>query len=464
MKKLIQELHKGKNVKENLKRYAETAVQTYVDYGTLELTFSAYTIMEEMLEGGQAYAPEEKEMASQIRTALGTLSREDCPYGALAEEMKGLREEITKKMDLFTAYTDRMICYEYVLNRMELCYLPEKELTKRLAAFPEDVYMNHLNNYLYGNKDQQLIHDKLQLVIGQVPVHMTKSKLFEKISEAMTLYKGNDRSSLDQFLYMIRTAAMIYEPQHYVGQYPELEQILDRLEKADYEDMGEDLYEELVELLEKGSEQLHNLTDFYYNFQKVVNGIYALCVILPHAKKRSSIYKAGRTVWESLSLKECEEELLVPLEGQIEQSAMNTSYLESILFELRSSYGQELSGESLTSLFEDFVLVANLLSDSLFIDLVRPEEEEPVDAAYVQSCSDQLFDELAEKMSQITRPVKRAMMGQIIEKLPLIFQNTEEVQQYIRVNLFGCQNKAEKCVVLEMLWDVMQEEQEWSVQ
>ena len=87
-----------------------------------------------------------------------------------------------------------------------------------------------------------------------------------------------------------------------------------------------------------------------------------------------------------------------------------------------------------------------------------------VDLACVKSCSDQLFAELTEKMSQVPRPVKRAMMGQIIEKLPLMFQNTEEVQQYIRVNLFGCQNKAEKCVVFEMLWDLMQEEKEWSVQ
>lgn len=464
MKKLIQDIHKGKNVKENLKRYAETAVQTYVDYGTLELTFSAYTFLDEMLERERVCVPGEKEMVGRILKALGTLCRGDSPRGALAEEMRELREEITDKMDLLTAYTDRMVCYEYVLNRMELCYLPEKELTQRLAAFPEDEYMNHLNHYLYGKKDQQLIHDKLRLVIGQVPVQITKSKLFERISEAMALYKGNDRSSLDQFLYMLRTAAMIYEPQHCVGEYPELEQILARLQKADYDELSEETYEELAGLLEKGAGELHELTDFYYSVQKVVNGIYALCVILPHAGQESRIYKAGKCVWDSLSRGECKEELLLPLEGCIEQCVMQSSYLESVLFEIRSSYEQVLSEEALAPLFEDFVLVANLLSDSLFIDLDSSGEEELVDASYVQSCSDQLFKELTEKMSQTARPVKRAIMGKIIEKLPMTFGNTEQVQQYIRVNLMGCQNKAEKCVVLEMLWDLMQEEQEWSVQ
>ncbi len=39
MRKLIQEIHNGKNIKENLKHYADIAVKTYVDYGTLEMTF-----------------------------------------------------------------------------------------------------------------------------------------------------------------------------------------------------------------------------------------------------------------------------------------------------------------------------------------------------------------------------------------------------------------------------------------
>ena len=45
MRKLIQEIHNGKNIKENLKHYADIAVKTYVDYGTLEMTFSAYSLL-----------------------------------------------------------------------------------------------------------------------------------------------------------------------------------------------------------------------------------------------------------------------------------------------------------------------------------------------------------------------------------------------------------------------------------
>ena len=41
MKHLIQDILKGKNLKDNLKRYKNMAVSAYSEYAALELTFSA---------------------------------------------------------------------------------------------------------------------------------------------------------------------------------------------------------------------------------------------------------------------------------------------------------------------------------------------------------------------------------------------------------------------------------------
>lgn len=460
MKKLIHDIHKGKNMKENLRHYADLAVDTYGDYATLEMTFSAYTLLEEEVVGS-SFEKEEGEILDRVKKALAMLAEENCDYAVLMEEMKKFREEITGKMDLLTAYTDRLICYEYVLNRMELRYLPEKELTEKLAEFPEKEYMDMLQAYLFGNKDEKVMLDKIRLVMGQIPVHMTKGKLFERIGEALTLYKDGDRSALDGFLYMIRTSAMIYEPENDIGQYPGLEDTITQLEQADYEALSEQKYDELTALLEQAAKEIHEITDFYYGVQKVVNGIYALCLILPYCEKESRIENEGKKIWSYLAVGDLREEMLTPLEGCIESCVEKSSYLESVLYEIRSSYRTELEETGLSELFRDFVLVANLLSDSLFIDLSTGEEEEKADASYIQRCTNQLLDELSEKLGQVSRPVKRAIMGQILEKLPMMFQNTEEVEQYIRVNLMGCQDKAEKCVVLMMLADLMREEQEW---
>lgn len=461
MKKLIHDIHNGKNVKENLKVYHNLAVQTYSEYSMLELTFSAYTLLEEIMEERTELAEKESESIDAVLQALGEVGKENCVYAEVVEVMKSVREMITAKMDFFTACTDRLICYEYVLNRMELKFLSKEELEERCASVNEEEYLQHLGGYLFGSKDQSVIRDKLRMVISQVPVHMTKSKLFEKIGEALTLYKGGDRSSLDDFIYMIRTSAMVYETKQYAGEYASLEKALGRLETADYIHMTEGEYEEITQVLEIAAESVHEFTDFYYSLQKVVNGIYAVCLVFPYVEKESSLIRTGRSIWSRLAVREYQSEMLFPLEGRIEQCVERSSYLESVLFEIKSAYQKELEELSLTSFFEDISLIANLLSDSLFIDLEKVAEEKVADADYVQKCTAQLLDELAEKMGQLSRPVKRAVMGQILDKLPMTFQNTEEVLEYIRVNLLGCQDKAEKVIVMEMLLDLMQEEQEW---
>lgn len=461
LRNLIHDIHKGKNLESNLKIYEDIAIRTYNDYAALDLTFSAYTMLEEVTEEKQELAVKEKRVIDCICRALDGLGSEDCAYEEWIPVMVSLRQEITDKMDLFTAYTDRLICYEYVLNRMELKYIPVKELNRKFASLDEEEFLQQLMAYIFGKNDQSIIHDKLRMIVGQIPVHMTKSKLFEKLGEAMTLYKDGDRSSLDDFVYMVRTSAMVYEPQKYVGAYPDFEKVLERLTKADYTAMEEDEYKEMTELLEEGARAIHEITDFYYTLQKVVNGIYALCLLLPYQKEESRLVEAEKAIWRCLAKKEYRDEMLIPLEGKIESYVERSSYLESVLFEVKNSYKKELAEWGQEKFFADFSLVANLLSDSLFIDLDKVEKAETADAAYVQKKTEELLDELSDKLSQVSRPVKKAIMGQILEKLPAFFQNTDEVQEYIRVNLFGCQDKAEKCVVMVILSDLIQEEQEW---
>lgn len=457
MKKLIHDIHKGKDLSSNLKKYRDMAVPVYNEYASLELTFSAYTMVQEIVEEKEELAGQEKEVLNTILDSLRAMSEETVDYERLIPVMQRLREEITAKMDLFTAYTDRLIVYEYVMNRMELKFKPEKELNSQLASVDEEQFLKNLLIWIFSDKDQSVVRDKLSLVISQVPARMTKSKLFEKIGEALSLYKGGDRSSLDDFVYMIRTSAMLYEPAYQEGEYPQVEMGLRELEKTDFTTVGETRYDELVEILEESACYIHEITDFYYSLQKVVNGMYALCLSMPYGANDSGLIRACQSIWRCLAGKEYLDEMLVPLEGRIETYVEKTSYFESVFFEAKSSYQKEIAENELTGFFEDFVLVANLLSDSLFIDLDKVQKEEKADAAYVQKCTEELLDELSARMNEVTRPVKRAMTGLILEKLPMLIQSTEEVEDYIRVNLLGCQDKAEKLIVMSMLSDLMRE-------
>lgn len=455
MKRMIHEIHNGKNIKNNLYKYKAAAAPVYEEYAALELTFSAYTMLQVMVEEKPELAKREERIVSDILSALGSLGSGDADREVLISRMKGIRQQITAKMELFTNCTDRLIVYEYVLNRMEMQYLPEKELDERLASFDENYFMQKMSEYLFASQDQSVIREKVQEVMGQIPVHMTKNRFFQQLGESMTLFKDGDRTALDNFIYMIRTSAMLYEPGSIIGEYPLLEEILRKISSADYTDMDQKTYEEMAELLKEGSRQVTELTDFYYNLQQVVNGIYAVCLIRPYQESDGRLVKACRSIWVCLSKKEYRDEMLQPLEGRIEGALEEAGVLEAVLYEIKNSCGDDLGEPGMIPFFDDLVRVVNLLSDSLFIDLERVAENEKADGAYVQKRTEELVAELTQKLSDVSRPVKRAIMGQIIGRLPLAFRQSGEIMEYIRVNLMGCQNKSEKCVVMMILWDLI---------
>lgn len=458
MKRLIHEIHEGKNLSQNLVKWKEESVSVYLEYVSLELTFSAYMLLQEIVEERETLAPMEKATVDEVLAALGELGEKREGSSGIVQRMRKLRCDITDKMDLFTAYTDRLIGYEYVLNRMELKYLTNKELDAKLSFFDEEAYLKLLLNYLFCDEDNSVIQEKLRFVLGQLPVHMTKNKLFDRIRESFTLYRGESKSSLDDYMYMLRTSAMVYQPQKYVGKYIGLESALREIETADYTQISKEEYDHLAECMEEGAREVHSLTDLYYSLQKTVNCIYAMAILNSYESDESSLVRACRSIWICLSQKEYRDEMLYPLEGRIEQKLQETSYLESILPEIKSSYESELREWELLSFYDDLLTVANLMSDSLFMDLNRTGERECADDNYIRRCEQELFAELSEKMSEVSRPVKKAIMAQVLNKLPLAFKTSNEVKEYIRTNLFGCQDKAEKITVMTLLGEVIEQE------
>lgn len=457
MKKRIQDICKGKDLASNLKWYRDTAVSAYSEYASLELTFSAYTMLQEVVEEKPELAAREDGAVRTLLDALRAMSAEKVDYAGLMSAMQKLRDDITGRMDFFTACTDRLIIYEYVMNRMELSFETEKKLDEWLAEKHEDNFLQQLLLWMYAGKDQNVLREKQHFLIGQIPVQMTKAKFFEKISEALTLYKGSEKAALDDFIYMIRTSAMLYEPSGHTEEYAQTVSVLQEFDKTDFSDISRERYDELADLLEKEACYIHGITDFYYSMQKAVNAIYALCVLMPYAEEKSKLILACESIWRCLSGKEYMDEMLVPLEGRIEGYVEKTSYLEAALIEMKSSYQEEIDRYNMKEFFEDLTVAVNLLSDSLFIDLEKVRRTEIADDGYVRQRTEELLDELSARMAQMSRPVKRAVMGAVLEKLPTLFQTSQEMEEYIRVNLLGCRNKSEKLIVMSILADMMSE-------
>lgn len=462
MKRLINEIRRGKDIKKNLLLYRDRAVRSYCEFGALDLTFGAYTFVEQIVEEQAEQAREEENLTAPALSALGELAKENCDYGQLADAVKKLRQKITDKMNLFVYYGDCLICYEYVLNRLELNFLPEEELEDILYELDEEQFLMQVEEFLVDSKDKSVMQARIRSLVAQIPVHMTKRKLFEKIEELFTLYEDMDCAALDEIVYNLRTSAMLYKPEECASEYAAVEADITRLQEADYAALTEVEYRELVEALERASDAVREHIDFYYSLQKVVNGIYAMCLLFPYLETERKHVKESRAIWKSLAVRQYDVDMLIPLEGSIEKCIGECSVLEPVLYEIRDSYKKELDELSLTEFIDDITKGIILVSNSLFVDVERVMEEEMADAGYVRQCVGQLCEEISQQLSRLPRPLKRAVIAQILGKMPNLFNDMQELEEYIRVNLFGCGNRAEKAVVMLLLQEMMQEEMEWS--
>lgn len=461
IKKLVKDISRGIQLKKNLPVYGRALSDTYLNYAAIELTFSAYILFESVLED-EGISEEEKMLYEEVISKLRQLLTEKGDgFAGIIAGIKEIRDKITAVMDVFTSYTDRLICYEYVLKRMELRFSEERELSAYISSIQEDDFVRRLMAFVVGNEDKGIVRDRLQMLMGQLPVHMTKNKFLGRVEEAATLYNGSDVSSLDGFVYMIRSAAMLHQPDESVVSAEPVRAFLDKMKGIDFSGLDSAGYHELSEELEQISERILKSTDFYYSLQKVVNGIYALCLVRKYEEGTTDVFGTCMGILETLVKGVHDDSGLVKLEGKIETYVEKSSFLEAVLFEVKSSCRDTLEEIGLYDEFEDYAVVANLLSDSLFIDIDKVKEDDIADADMIKKVSAELTDELSEMLGTLQKPVKRAVMAAVLEKIPASFANTDEIEMYVRTNLFGCQDFSEKGVVLLELEEMMNEAAEW---
>ena len=425
------------------------------EYASYDLIFSSYALWDmcmddENPERTELFGDVDKANKKAFDDALALLTKGNRSKVAEVESiLKKQREENKKRMDFFAQVTDRLVAYEYVLNRVELSFSSDEELDDFLKANPEEAFLNRIMIYLVGKKDKQLFGTRLNSIVGEIPVQITKNKLFEWIDRALTLYIGSDETSVDELLYMIKMAGLVYDPGEMIDEYPALGNLLSDFEKTDIEELTKEEYLKLKDSMFEMSEKLDFIMNYYTHLQRCVNDALALCITGKHLENVDVIAKPVATMLDSYIESAPDFDGLVEFEGRIEGlSDRLQATMGKVSPDKKGSDDEE---------YLDIAVVTRLLSNSLFaeIDPVFVETVE-VTKEMIKAKEDKLFDELTAVMRASSKRVKKAIIAKILEKLPPFMTEQSEIEQYIRVNLFNCRSKAEKCAVMAILIDMME--------
>ncbi|MBR3833234.1 MAG: hypothetical protein IKJ73_02855 [Lachnospiraceae bacterium] len=458
-KKIVTDISRDKDLLETIPKYVDMLKGQYNLYSVVKLCLNFYTIRE-MLEDG-TNVTDFKEDYDKVSTLLtkALLECQDISQDDI-KIIDDLRNSVEYKMKLLTSYTDGFEIYEYILNRLEA------GIKNTAEEVDVELLSNKMFQYVFSENDTVVVNSKLQILMSQLPVRMTKNKFYDVVANTLSIYKGGETSSVNDFVDMLKTAVLINKPEGFETEYPELFDVYKRLEETDYKNIDEGTFDRLVMDVNQGAEYITQQVSFYMLFQEVINDTYTILLTTMDKSEKSenesykSAVKIIDTCINSFTEDSAEDlmDAFMSLEGAQENVYENVMILETVLddVELKSDDMTDDIKKEITKLRT----VEKLVSSSLFIDLKKSMKTESriADSEYINGLKEELTNSFAEYFKDKSMVVVRSIMCKILAAMPIFLDTQQEIKNYFDYVLCNCKNDSELTACNKLVCEIIEEE------
>ena len=268
----VNELLKGKRVEENAEIYCDGIETLYKSSAYVKLCMN-YHIFSEVYE---EIEDDEKKVIQPVVARIQTLvsnlvDRNDIDAG-LIEEAESIRERLVNVMEILTAHADRLQIFEYMLNRIEFRFRNEPFD----STYYNDGFERDIERYVLSDRDNAVINMKITQMVSQLPMRLSQNRFFNILENSLSIYKGSERSSLDDFVYMIKTAGTLYEPANFEDEFEEILSIEKELSGLDYDSLDKSGYEKARMAYDKVSVLTERYSDACVMLTQVINDLYSI--------------------------------------------------------------------------------------------------------------------------------------------------------------------------------------------
>ena len=471
MKQISQEIQKGRNLEQNIPQLFNSMANQYQVVAEVRLAMHYFTFYEAYYDDENTWS---KEALSYIDQVNGIIHDNIVENKAGTDREKAIvkihsiRKDIMKHMEALISYTDMFQIYEYVLNRIEYRFKEEAEYVD------DEEFAKDILRFIFDSDDNFIINEKIKDIVGQLPIRITKQKYFELINDSFKSYLGAAASSLESFLYMLRTSAMLNSGDEMGILYPELWEKKEQLAQMDYQNMTRELFDKAKSTLRIASLTLETETSAYYGLQEIINDAYALLLCTPYAgmaitddtttdnarKAAQRIITDINVIFATKEKKDVFDEVMehfTGLEGVQEELAFGVDSMESAFFEITQNSKDLVESLILNPVMNVLVRSQSLLSNSLFVDFDESEDVIMVSESKLANAARQLERDMTELFSKQDRILTRAIMANTMNKLPVFFKDHKEVMDYVRYSLERCSDIHEKIACIEIIRDIMSE-------
>ncbi len=465
---LCKEIQNRRNLEENIPQLFNHMADVDQLLAQIRLAMHYYTLYESYYDDENTWSREAIEIISKINNKIRAnvlINQNGEERERAIAEVDGIRRDIMKRMSALTAYTDIFQIYEYVFNRVEYRFLEEAE------SLDEEAFSKEILRYIFDTEDNFIINEKIKEIIGQLPIRITKQKYFEVMIGSLDHYLGAQQSSLDAFLYMIRTTAMLFTDEEMKKLYPELDKKKEYLSGINYKEIPKDDFEKAKSVLNASTIILETETSVYLALQEIVNEVYAILLCTPYVGMTDHSYQEAKSAavtiidainetFMQMEKKELSAELIdtfVRIEGVQEELDLVLESMETILFEMGQKDKELLQSLMLEKFYYVLQWSGILLSNSLFVEMNENKEDGIVEEERIKQEAEALEQELKMIFDSNDRMIGRAIMANTISRIPVFFKNHTEVMDYVRYSLQRCSDQYEKAACIEIINKIMSE-------
>ncbi len=462
---LIKRLNDGKNLETVLPEYANALSGLLYEYSLLQAALEFYSV-KEMLEEEQSQ--DITSMVEHLQQWIEEVLATD-ENGTFREvhiqEIDAMRSDIMEKVELLALHADQLQIYEYVLNRKEY------EFEDAKVSMSDERFAETLLTHIFQPKENVLINQRIQEAVSQLPVRMLRGKYFEYLKDSLYCYKEADKSSVDSFLYMLRTSALIYDTKNDKNEDAFYNDNIRILEEADYTCLSKLEFEECRKILKNLTIHLTAQSDVYQQIEKVINSFFVFLLVKPYVLTRNekleenceriiSITSAHLFSHFSKEMEKKLSELFDDIIGIQEKHIEEYLYLSGGLNMVQSELSDMVESYALNAQMQCLYTASKLCDNSIFIDIHKQPEDHQVTSDYLEYQLDHLIGDLTSFFKSHPQCINRAIMAATLSRLPVFFNNRDEVQQYVEMSLSGCKNEAEKLAAKELLLSLVAQEKD----
>lgn len=456
-RQIIKELQDKKNAKQILPLALHQVAEDDMRYALLSFTMNYYNYYEITTQESCEEADLLFKRLSKEVFRIFVEENHDYEENSLISDIKNIREQLMQLTESMTAYADLFSLYEYLLNRIE------KRFTGHSKVEEDEIYTEQIFGEIFSNQNQMEINRKIRLMMSQLPIRMTRQKFYDYLKDSFSIYKNSDLESMERYMYLLRTAAglgdvkLSFESQT----QDKLEQIRHQMDAMDIAKMSEESFSQYQSLFHEAAQLITQLTERLYSLASVVNSFYTILLLQPYLDVQSiphvtTINKIIEDIATRVKLSSVESvpeetvELFSLLEGTLEQAVddMNT---DAAIFDLcKSLHEKEIEAMPEYELYNRIEKASKLCSDSLFIELEAQDKSHKVTSNDLDALYQSIVTELEHMFKSKEKIYQRAVMAAMLGEMPVVFNNAQEVKEYIQGALRGCQDTFEKSTSVEL--------------